>query len=184
MPRAQTALNERRQAKVCRGCWSLKPFSAFHSSKFCANGLRSRCKPCEAAEAAARAASDPERYAEAARQSARRYVRRHPEKIKEMARASRLKTTTPALTRRRRLKIKYKMTPEEWTAMFEDQRHVCAICGSSSPKGKHGWSTDHDHATGRVRGILCVQCNHLLGNAGDNEQVLTRAIGYLKNGLV
>ena len=40
---------------------------------------------------------------------------------------------------------------------------MCDICGSPKPGGGGGWHVDHDHITKRIRGILCVLCNHALG---------------------
>ena len=56
---------------------------------------------------------------------------------------------------------------------------VCAICGSTKTKGKN-WHADHDHSTGLFRGILCLDCNLLLGHATDSIELLERAIIYLK----
>lgn len=39
----------------------------------------------------------------------------------------------------------------------------CGICASPKPGGTKGWHVDHDHATGKVRGILCCGCNLRLG---------------------
>lgn len=63
----------------------------------------------------------------------------------------------------RRRKNKYGITTPEWESMFDRQGRVCAICGTSNP-GKSKWHTDHDHATGEVRGVLCMSCNHNLGH--------------------
>ena len=53
----------------------------------------------------------------------------------------------------------------------------CALCATSSPGGR-GWQIDHDHTTGRVRGVLCLICNTRLGWF---EQVgITAIIAYLK----
>ena len=49
------------------------------------------------------------------------------------------------------------ITPEEWDISFDMQGRRCAACGADTPG--HRWCTDHDHATGQFRGILCLQCN-------------------------
>lgn len=61
------------------------------------------------------------------------------------------------------------------------QGGVCLICGTDKPGGRgNKFNVDHDHATGRIRGLLCRFCNHFLGFARDNIQSLTKAIEYLK----
>lgn len=63
----------------------------------------------------------------------------------------------------------------------------CAICGHSEPGGK-GWVVDHDHACcdGEKscpqcrRGVLCVYCNMVLGNAFDRIEILQSAVKYLE----
>lgn len=62
-----------------------------------------------------------------------------------------------------------------------DQGNCCAICkGTKLSKGRKRFHVDHDHTTGRVRGLLCSPCNSLLGFAHDNPAVLERAIAYLQ----
>lgn len=90
----------------------------------------------------------------------------NPEKVRRYARTSRA--------------AKYNMTAEAWDLMFKAQEESCAVCRSPEPKSKQDWHTDHDHATGEVRGILCRACNHLLGHAEDNIETLSNAITYLK----
>lgn len=60
--------------------------------------------------------------------------------------------------------------------ILEQQRYVCAICGGSLVEREH---VDHDHITGRVRGILCGHCNNGLGLFKDNRESLIRAVAYL-----
>ena len=88
-----------------------------------------------------------------------------------------------AHSRVRRLMKQYHMTPEQWTALRLSQGSRCAICRDVLPeynKATIGHAhVDHDHETGRVRGILCSKCNHLLGNSRDNVDVLKAAIAYL-----
>lgn len=66
------------------------------------------------------------------------------------------------------------MTVEQWDALFETQGRCCARCKTDEPGMRTGWSTDHDHATGRVRGILCYRCNRTLGFLGDNIEGVRR----------
>jgi hypothetical protein len=84
------------------------------------------------------------------------------------------------------LKKKFGLTIEQWTALFDAQGGCCASCGTDSPgaKGpKNNWMTDHDHLTGRVRGIICMPCNLALGWLGDTlETVQSRCeqlVAYL-----
>lgn len=54
----------------------------------------------------------------------------------------------------------------------------CACCGRSEPGG-HGWQIDHDHKTGKFRGIICVSCNRGLGLFHESVQLLCLGIKYL-----
>ena len=77
------------------------------------------------------------------------------------------------------LKTKYNLTIAEYETMFQEQGGVCAICSESDPKGKGFWHVDHDHMTGKVRGILCDWCNRGLGQYRDNVNYLMSAAAYL-----
>lgn len=55
----------------------------------------------------------------------------------------------------------------------------CAICKSPTPNGQKDWAVDHDHKTGKIRGILCAPCNKGLGHFQDDKQRLQQAIEYL-----
>jgi hypothetical protein len=80
---------------------------------------------------------------------------------------------------RYRLKKKYGMTKEEWDRILKSQNFCCAICKSETSGTKRTWHVDHCHKTGKVRGLLCQRCNHLVGNAQDNIQLLMEAAMYL-----
>lgn len=59
------------------------------------------------------------------------------------------------------LKYKFNLTLEEYDKMFEAQNGVCAICGL--PEIARRLAVDHDHKTGKIRGLLCANCNISLG---------------------
>ena len=78
--------------------------------------------------------------------------------------------------------LTYGITEADWDSMFERQGRVCAICRTSDPGSGAGgeWNTDHDHKTGRVRGILCWVCNVGIGKFEDDPERLRRAALYLE----
>ena len=77
-----------------------------------------------------------------------------------------------------KLHSRYGITVEEYDRMFAEQDGKCAICGVKVEK--HRLCVDHDHATGKVRGLLCRLCNRHLGGFRDSIDLLRRAIAYLE----
>jgi len=71
----------------------------------------------------------------------------------------------------------YKITLEEYETMFEEQGGSCAICGN--PSGV-SLAVDHDHITGKVRGLLCWSCNSAIGLLGDTAESVMKAVRYLE----
>jgi len=76
------------------------------------------------------------------------------------------------------LKRNYGITADEYAAMLEAQDNTCAICGGVNTNGKPLY-VDHNHVSGAVRGLLCNNCNFLLGLTCDSVVVLAAAIEYL-----
>ena len=83
--------------------------------------------------------------------------------------------------RRQRTLKQYGLTPEQWDTLFAKQGHACAICRSPNPNGPN-WATDHDHLTGKVRGILCSRCNTGIGQLQESHTLLRLAAEYLEAG--
>ncbi len=84
-------------------------------------------------------------------------------------------------TRKYLLKAQYNLTEDKYDAMVEQQDGMCAIC--EGPSQAERLSIDHDHVTGRVRGLLCGRCNSMLGFALDKTETLRRATMYLEGEL-
>jgi len=79
--------------------------------------------------------------------------------------------------RARHLIRKYKgFTQADYDKMLAEQNGACKICECRQEKCL---DIDHDHKTGRVRGLLCHNCNLMLGNAHDDPETLAKAIKYL-----
>lgn len=83
-----------------------------------------------------------------------------------------------AYTRKHVLKTRYGMTPEQYDALASAQGGVCAICRGTNSRNVR-LPVDHDHATNRVRGLLCERCNLALGQFADDPRLLQSAIDYL-----
>jgi len=86
-----------------------------------------------------------------------------------------------AQIKRRARERKYGITDDEYRAWLDAQGGVCAICGNGeTSKDGRPLSVDHDHGTGRIRGLLCNRCNPMIGYARDDIAILQAAIEYLK----
>lgn len=83
-----------------------------------------------------------------------------------------------ARNRRYDLKKKYGLTFEEYERLIAEQNGLCAICNLSESVHKN-LVVDHDHATGKLRQMLCFKCNCTLGLVGDSTTVLQEMINYL-----
>ena len=79
------------------------------------------------------------------------------------------------------LKRKYNISLEEYDAILAAQNHSCAICGTRTPAGVGRFHVDHDHATKRVRGLLCHGCNRGIGYLRDDIFLLAEAIKYISS---
>jgi len=82
------------------------------------------------------------------------------------------------------LKRHYGLAIEVYDQMLETQKGVCDICKQpetiTNEYTERWLSVDHDHETGKIRGLLCSKCNSVIGYAKDNIQTLKNAITYLE----
>ncbi len=71
----------------------------------------------------------------------------------------------------------YGITLEDYETMLKQQEGRCAIC--KNKPNKKSLSVDHNHDTGKIRGLLCNNCNQGLGRFQDNPEILQIASAYL-----
>lgn len=115
-----------------------------------------------------------------AKSSAMEYQSRYPQKTKKRKglyyknNKERIKDT--------KLLLSYNITTQEFRSMELDQNGVCKICERKCVSGRE-LSVDHDHESGDVRGLLCVNCNRAIGNLQDDPELLIKAAKYLKKEL-
>lgn len=120
---------------------------------------------------------DPEKY----REYQSEYRKKNRKKAKKSTELWRLTDNG----RNKTLLRSYGITLQQYNEMLEKQGGVCAICLQPERmvhKGKvKRLCVDHDHKTGKVRGILCHRCNTTLGMYEDNPELMRNLITYLED---
>lgn len=79
----------------------------------------------------------------------------------------------------RTLKRLYGITLDQYNQLFKKQKGVCLGCERHQSELRVSLSVDHCHRSGRVRGLLCGDCNLAIGNVKENPNTLKRLVGYL-----
>lgn len=81
--------------------------------------------------------------------------------------------------RRANYKRSFGISVEEYDLMVLKQDNKCAICAIHQSQEKRRFAVDHDHKTGKIRGLLCINCNRGIGALKDSSELLEKAIDYL-----
>lgn len=144
--------------QICKICERELPLSEFGPNKAMRLGLKRECKKCLS-------------------EKAMRWVDKNPDRALNA-----------------HLRRRFGITLDDYNAILADQGGVCAVCGKppviySTPGGRRRQGrqvkprlvVDHDHETGKVRGLLCVLCNRGIGFLQDNPEILRQALEYLEN---
>lgn len=71
---------------------------------------------------------------------------------------------------------RYGMSVAEFRAFRQQHDHRCGICSTDERK----LVVDHDHATGRARGLLCNNCNSAIGKLRESPKLFAAALAYLE----
>jgi hypothetical protein len=175
--------------KRCPDCRLEKPVTEFGQNRKLPDGLQFYCKVCISRRSAEVYRRKRERMGKTVRERVavppgHKYCRRC-DTIKPFAEWHRnarqsdglsgyCKACRGELSRLRHLRKNFGLTPELLATMIESQGGTCAICPGPP---QH---IDHDHTTGKVRGVLCGPCNMGLGQFDDDPARLTAASRYLR----
>ncbi len=116
------------------------------------------------------------RQRKAINQRSRDWYIENQERVKEKSRKHRAENKEKI--RFQSIERKYGMSKPSYLRMLKAQGGCCAICGGE-PGGRYNiFNVDHDHNTGEIRGLLCNNCNLLIGLAKDNPDILQCAAVY------
>jgi len=122
----------------------------------------------------------PEQQAEHNRRRRERYAKdkAYREKLKQQSKEYWAKF--PEKKKKSRIRGQYDMSMEDFEELMALQNGACAICGHSDMSDKNIFPVvDHCHESGKVRGLLCMNCNQGLGKFKDSTSNLTAAMAYL-----
>ena len=145
--------------KLCTGCKVIKDTSNFSLDKRSPDGLQYKCKQCQKIW---RNLNKEKRS-----KQSKQYREENKESIKKVIRKWRMQTT-------------FGLSIEEYDALLQSQNNCCASCGVHMSTQKRNLAVDHCHSTGKIRGLLCTNCNIGLGMFKDDVNLLQKAIEYLE----
>ena len=156
---------ERDKRGACRECSRARCRKWYHENIDAARESQRR-------RTRARYARNPE----AGRRKQREYIRRNSDRVKELRKARYRKTKGDGVGLRCR---SFGITRARFDEMWREQGACCAVCREAFATPSDA-GIDHDHATGRVRGLLCNPCNFAIGQMKDDPHRLREAAKYLE----
>jgi hypothetical protein len=158
-------------SKACKKCGVVKSLDEFYQASGTKDGHRGECISC--AKVVRRSWYEANREKSIA--NVKQWQQDNASRLSEYRRQYNARPERKRAMREAYYQRTYGISADEFDALLEKQGGVCAICAGADPK-----HLDHDHATGAIRGILCVNCNHGLGKFFDDVELLERAVAYLR----
>lgn len=108
------------------------------------------------------------------------YYYRNRDKVREKQNKKNSTPEAKAAARAYQLMKKFGITVDRYNEMLAEQNGVCAIC-AGNPRGQwNRFHVDHDHNDGKIRGLLCQDCNTALGLLKDNPNLMEKAASYVR----
>jgi hypothetical protein len=164
--------------KRCNVCGELKPLEDFYKAAGMRDGHRNDCKSCNLAARAAKYADNPAPYIA----RVKKWQQENAERLNAYHREYRKRPERKARERETYLLRKYGIKVEDYDRRLEEQGGVCAICKEARPE-ERTLHVDHDHVTGKIRGLLCFRCNNAIGDLRDDIELVFRMLDYLDRDL-
>ncbi|MGH2756000.1 MAG: endonuclease VII domain-containing protein [Actinomycetota bacterium] len=160
--------------KICVKCGVQKPLTEFYKQAGLRDGHRNDCKACIAKRVRENYRRNPEPFI----RRTQRWRARHPKRYQELLERNR---TVNRERRREQARVShlrraYGLSIEVYGFLCVAQANRCAVCRTEVEK----LHVDHEHGTGRVRGLLCGKCNKAIGLLNDDPELLRVASRYLE----
>lgn len=152
--------------QTCSACKQHKEITEFCKNKNSLNGIHYRCKQCQ-------------------KVNWNNFVKAHPNYTKKYRSENKEKVLTREKNWRKvnahklkayKLKGRYGISLEEFNNLLINQKNECKICLKKC-KILH---VDHCHKTGKIRGLLCVNCNQGIGSLKEDTNIMKNAIKYIE----
>lgn len=140
------------KTKICTKCKKEKSTFEFNKRALSKDGLKSECRLCSKKDYS----KNQEKYKKRAKE------RYYWEDVKNM-----------------RLLRNFGITLECYNKMFEQQQGCCFICGRHQSELSKALNVDHNHENGKIRKLLCWNCNYALGLVREDINILLSMIDYL-----
>lgn len=137
--------------KTCNNCFETKEYNQFYKEAKSKDGYRKQCKNCKNQKTLNWRKENKEHY----NSTMRKYNQKHYDKLRLH---------------------RYKLSMEEYENLLLNQDNKCKLC-NKSPSKNRPLAIDHCHKTGKVRGLLCYNCNRGMHYI-DNMEFLDKAIKY------
>lgn len=194
MTSEQIVTPSQEQTKRCSRCEKEKSLDDFGNNSKGKFGKMAACKECENIRRSEYRKAHPEKrrvynkaYREKNKDKRNAYEKLYRQKSKASPKKDSQRIHEAFRSRKSRLKHIFGITIEEYKNMLEAQDGVCAICKNPEVvHNKHGTlrslAVDHDHQTGKVRGLLCHRCNTRLGIVEDTTY-MSAATEYLNRNI-
>jgi hypothetical protein len=173
---------------LCSACKGEFPTSSFHKATKITRGYQYKCKACVSArdksedrkayqrvKVAQWHANNPEKRKEQKRRHYEKHKNRIDQKAKDWYENNKERYVHNGLLRR------YGITLEQYNLLREQQDFCCAICNDHEDIAGKKMVVDHDHATGKIRKLLCTKCNVGIGMLKDSADIMERAAKYIRD---
>jgi hypothetical protein len=165
--------------KYCKSCGLAKESNCFRKNKKRADGLCFYCKDCDSAKKRKHYRENREKIL------ARNVIYHSINKDKKSAYNKLWRAANPRKKKNIALRRDFDITLEQYEGYLFEQNNKCKICQQpETVKTKDGkvkdLAVDHNHLTGKVRGLLCQSCNVALGLIKDNPDIAIKLSEYLK----
>jgi len=163
--------------KVCSVCKEVKEVSEYNKDIHRTDKLCNKCRHC--CKVAHKKYRETNRSA--LQKSKADYYLDNKDKCLSKQRAYMRESVNKYKWKVANIKRLYGLSEDSYRDLIESQRNCCGICGKffTMEGQKDSPNIDHNHSTGEVRGLLCSNCNVMLGYAQDSSEILMRGATYL-----